>query len=107
MSETTVTEPKLYKKKPVEVWTIRWDGGASEATPVIDWILGGGGTARYVGRDEDHHLRTERLDVAEFIVIDTLEGPHRMHAGDIAIRGVAGEHYPCKPDIFEQTYEAA
>lgn len=38
--------------------------------------------------------------------IDTLEG--RMHAspGDWIIRGVKGEYYPCKPDIFEQTYEA-
>jgi len=39
--------------------------------------------------------------------IDTLEGPIQVSDGDWIIRGVAGEFYPCKPDIFEQTYEEA
>jgi hypothetical protein len=39
--------------------------------------------------------------------IDTLEGPHFVNDGDWVIRGVAGECYPCKPDIFEATYEPA
>ena len=38
--------------------------------------------------------------------IDTLEGGHIVCPGDWIITGVKGEHYPCKPDIFEQTYEA-
>jgi hypothetical protein len=38
--------------------------------------------------------------------IDTLEGRMRADDGDYIIRGVAGELYPCKPDIFELTYEA-
>ena len=38
--------------------------------------------------------------------IDTLEGGHIVCPGDWIITGIAGEHYPCKPDIFEQTYEA-
>jgi hypothetical protein len=37
--------------------------------------------------------------------IDTLEGEHRVCVGDFIITGVNGEHYPCKPDIFEKTYE--
>lgn len=37
--------------------------------------------------------------------IDTLEGGHIVCPGDWIITGVAGEYYPCKPDIFEQTYE--
>lgn len=37
--------------------------------------------------------------------IDTLEGDHIVCPGDWIITGVKGEHYPCKPDIFEQTYE--
>lgn len=37
--------------------------------------------------------------------IDTLEGGHIVSPGDWVITGVQGEHYPCKPDIFEQTYE--
>jgi hypothetical protein len=37
--------------------------------------------------------------------VETLEGGHIVCPGDWIIRGVAGEYYPCKPDIFEQTYE--
>jgi|TARA_R110000868_G_scaffold92254_1_gene255884 hypothetical protein len=37
--------------------------------------------------------------------IPTLEGPMEVTAGDWIITGVRGEHYPCKPDIFEMTYE--
>ena len=39
--------------------------------------------------------------------IDTLEGGHNVCPGDWIITGVHGEHYPCKPDIFEKTYEPA
>ena len=39
--------------------------------------------------------------------IDTLEGTHRASAGDWIIRGVKGELYPCKPDIFAATYDPA
>lgn len=37
--------------------------------------------------------------------IDTLEGGHIVCPGDWIITGIAGEHYPCKPDIFAETYE--
>ena len=40
-------------------------------------------------------------------IIQTLEGPHFVIPGDWIITGVKGEHYPCKPDIFEATYEKA
>lgn len=40
-------------------------------------------------------------------IIKTLEGDHLARIGDFIIRGVAGEFYPCKPDIFEATYEVA
>jgi len=39
------------------------------------------------------------------MIIQTLEGPLRASPGDWIITGVRGEQYPCKPDIFEQTYE--
>lgn len=41
------------------------------------------------------------------IVIATLEGPMHANLGDWIIKGVAGEFYPCKPEIFAQTYEVA
>jgi hypothetical protein len=37
--------------------------------------------------------------------IQTLEGGHIVSPGDYIIKGIKGEHYPCKPDIFEATYE--
>lgn len=40
-----------------------------------------------------------------FYYIKTLEGNHHVSDGDWVIKGVQGEFYPCKPDIFEQTYE--
>jgi hypothetical protein len=39
--------------------------------------------------------------------IETLEGGHIVTSGDWIITGVQGEHYPCKPDIFDMTYEVA
>ncbi len=41
-----------------------------------------------------------------FLHIDTLEGNMLANEGDYIIKGIQGELYPCKPDIFEQTYEA-
>jgi hypothetical protein len=43
----------------------------------------------------------------DHFAVKTLEGDHRGDIGDWCIRGVKGEMYPCKPDIFEQTYEPA
>ena len=44
---------------------------------------------------------------ADGIEIETLEGTMKASIGDYIIKGVQGEFYPCKPDIFEQTYERA
>lgn len=41
------------------------------------------------------------------LIIETLEGNHLAEKGDWIIKGVNGEFYPCKPDIFEKTYEVA
>lgn len=41
-----------------------------------------------------------------YILIQTLEGEMKGNHGDYLIKGVQGEFYPCKPDIFESTYEA-
>jgi len=43
----------------------------------------------------------------DVIEIETLEGIMRADVGDWIIRGVKGEYYPCKPDIFDATYEVA
>jgi hypothetical protein len=49
--------------------------------------------------------RIQHDDKGYYLMIPTLEGIHRASEGDWIIRGVAGEFYPCKPNIFEQTYE--
>lgn len=41
------------------------------------------------------------------MIIHTLEGDMRANVGDWIITGLRGEQYPCKPDIFEKTYERA
>lgn len=82
----------MYRKKPVVINAVQWDGTVEEATDIINWILTGELVARY------------HDDPA--IMIDTLEGTMRADPGDWIIKGVNGEFYPCKPDIFAQTYEA-
>ena len=69
-----------YRKKPVVI----------EAT---QWFKMGDHPAVFMGR----------LGILPFI--ETLEGPMTVTPGDYIITGVKGEHYPCKPDIFEMTYE--
>jgi hypothetical protein len=111
-----------YRKKPVVIQAERWDGTAPGATLVIDWVLGHGGTARYhdhapapgcPGSHADGPFRycSERgcdwsLD-GPSLALDTLEGTMTASPGDWIIRGVQGEFYPCKPDIFDATYEEA
>lgn len=52
-----------------------------------------------------HELGIMAMDPDGFWFIETLEGRLRVSPGDWVIRGVAGEFYPCKPDIFDATYE--
>ncbi len=89
-------EAGRYRKKPVVIDAMRWDGGPEEATIVIDWVIEFEGTARY-------HEATD--DVSESIYVDTLDATAVLSPGDWMVRGVQGEFYPCKPDIFESTYE--
>lgn len=86
----------LYRKKPVVIEALHWDGRASAATVVIDWMLANGGTARY---------RDDRSPGGLNLSIDTIEGTMAASPGDWIIKGVKGEFYPCRADIFEATYE--
>ena len=51
-------------------------------------------------------LIVEAARISEPFDVKTLEGVMHGNAGDYLIQGIKGEWYPCKPDIFEQTYEA-
>jgi hypothetical protein len=84
-----------YRKKPVVIEAIRYEG---DAAAVIAWVNS------HVPEDEDPAVWEED---GPCIQIMTLEGTMRADPGDWIIRGVKGEFYPCKPDIFDATYEPA
>src|SRR5690606_12998578 len=84
----------LLRKKPVVIKAMRWDPGDAKASTALTlWVQQNGGDVAIV-LHEDHGLRVARLEVR------TLEGVMEAQPGDWIIRGVQGEFYPCKPDIF-------
>ena len=95
-------KPKVYRKLPVEVTAVRWSGTSANATEIINWILSLGGTATFYCRGTDPG---KICDGKHTLRIHTLEGTMEALPGDYIILGVAGEFYPCKPDIFKRTYE--
>ena len=74
-----------YRKKPVVIEAKQYTRNGLEAEQVADWC---GGTQTNEG-----------------LTINTLEGDMKADYGDWIIKGIKGEFYPCKPDIFEATYE--
>lgn len=78
-----------YRKKPVIVEAIKYTLDSSK--DVFDFAKG--------------KVRHDLLPRSTDLRIETLEGTMRVSIGDYIIKGVQGEFYPCKPDIFEQTYE--
>lgn len=80
-----------FRKKPVVIEAVQWDGTNESWQHIMNmgltkWKPGEIGTQTFY--------------------IETLEGDHLARKGDWIIKGVKGEFYPCKPDIFEQTYES-
>ena len=82
-----------FRKRPVEVDALCWRG--MNHSEVRDFL-----GDDYVGLSSKFNPRGKSK-----VMIRTLEGTIYADVGDWIIRGVQGEHYPCKPDIFEQTYE--
>ena len=78
-----------YRKKPVVIVARQLDD--NNASGLIRWI------------NENGHEAF--IDPDGFLQIKTLEGNHIANIGDWIIQGVKGEFYPCKPDIFQATYE--
>lgn len=84
-----------YRKKPVEIEAFRWTGGPDQAEDP-EWII------EKIKSGDVWFYAEER---GTFMQIQTLEGVMQATPGDWIIQGVKGEIYPCKPDIFEATYE--
>lgn len=85
-----------YRKKPVEIEAIQWNG--ENINEIRGFAL---------NNCSFNMLQYSNTDIPIYtLVIHTLEGDMVAKPGDFIIKGVQGEFYPCKPDIFEQTYEA-
>ena len=79
---------KKYRKKPVVIEAIQWTG--NNHIEVAEFMFGAN---VYINIPKG------------YVEIETLEGKMYADVNDYIIKGVKGEFYPCKPDIFEQTYE--
>lgn len=119
--EQQQVEQGRFRKKPVVINAHRFAGGESGWTFLMCWLESLG----LEGEDGDGSDGTpgmwlakggEKVDPfneespeapAGAVVIDTLEGQMVGSPGDWIIQGVQGEMYPCKPEIFAETYEAA
>ena len=89
---------KKYRKKPVVIEAIRWNG-KNEVD--VYRFLSGDTTFRGFVPMEGANFRVQNGQ----LFIKTLEGDVHASRGDMIIKGVNGEFYPCKPDIFDKTYE--
>ena len=75
-----------FRKKPIVIEAELYDGSKESIANVL-------------------RLGNSIMLYPDHLVIKTLEGNHTATIGDWIIKGVKGEIYPCKPDIFSQTYE--
>lgn len=85
-----------YRKKPVVINAFKWTGDMFQNEDP-EWIT----EAIQEGKVYFSNIGEENV----VMKIETLEGTHTANCGDYIIQGVKGELYPCKPDIFEMTYE--
>lgn len=95
-----------YRKKPVIIEAIQWTG---KNIDVIKKFVGASAKFHYYVATENMYAVSETppsvRDYTVSLTINTLEGDMQANVGDYIIKGVNGEFYPCKPDIFEKTYD--
>lgn len=84
-----------YRKRPVTIDAVQWWQDGDHPAVKRNVIPEGGTHPPLIWANEGEPY------------IETLEGNHLVRVGDWIITGVAGEHYPCRPDIFEKTYESS
>lgn len=94
---------RRFRKKPVEIEAVQWDGSRASIQRACDWVNGFDPTGDPILTYEFYGAD----DVSGQPLVETLEGDMAVSPGDWIIRGVKGEFYPCKPDVFEATYDAA
>jgi len=89
-----------FRKKPVVIEAVQWTGNNHREM----WDFLTGKKEDYM-TDYDDNFYIDHSKIEGGLVIRTLEGEHVASIEDWIIKGVNGEFYPCKPDIFEKTYE--
>ena len=99
-----------FKKKPVVIDAVRWTGTEKCMNETaLPFLADGKENFEHLPRaPDDPHVKQGigYTPSSGELYIPTLEGIMTAKPGDWIIRGVKGEFYPCKPDIFEATYEA-
>jgi hypothetical protein len=94
-----------FRKKPVEIEAMQLVGDNTDMFAVYQWVEEHtqGSFAPYAAELPASGVSID--PATGFMLIATLEGVMQAKPGDWIIRGVQGEFYPCKPDIFDATYE--
>ena len=106
-----------YRKKPVIVEAIQWFKNGDHPADGVECFTDGEYTGELLEGKVVRYFRHPSVAGAKICYkcgktmhehgwIDTLEGGHTVCPGDWIITGIVGEHYPCKPHIFEATYES-
>lgn len=89
-----------FRKKPVVIDAVRYDGTGRSGADICDWVK------KFLPHAWEQIVRNDTYGL-QFRTLETREGEWlTADAGDWIIRGVKGEFYPCKPDIFSATYES-
>lgn len=82
-----------FKKKPLEIEAVQFLDNAETIMELTSFIKG-----------QDVDIKRHGKD-GSYLIIKTLEGDMKANEYDFIIKGVNGEYYPCKPDIFEKSYD--
>lgn len=85
---------KKFKKKPVIIEAVQFNN-IDDYLKIYNWM-----------KESNYTMADECIYSTPEMHIQTLEGCMSAKPGDWIIKGVNGEFYPCKPDVFEQTYES-
>jgi hypothetical protein len=97
--------PDRYRKRPVVVEAMQWDGTPEGAEPIINWVLDHDGNATYWCRDPKACAKAGHATGKHDIRLRTLEGDMLARPTAFVVRGMLGEFYPVRSDIFVATYD--
>lgn len=100
---------KTYKTRPCQIEAIEWNGNNVKEIlvfmgrlPHVDYVPMTNNTFESIMFENWIHNQT---DLNNRLTIKTLEGNMKANVGDYIIKGLKGEFYPCKPDVFNEKYE--